>query len=378
MDFNKLINCRITNMKTTSLRFFFIGIIFFQLVSCSEKIIPAQSVRPMADSIGFAVHSRQMDSIMQRIKLNQADLLTAAVQSVPKQTVKAAISPHDDYTYAGWLYPAVLSQIKAGTVIIFGVAHKARKFNLENKIIFDSFSAWHGPYKNAEVSSMREDIMADLDTSVYLVHDEMQQVEHSVEALVPFLQYFNREVQIVSILVPYMPHQRMQAIAAELSRAINNAAQKRSWKWGRDYALLISNDAIHYGDQDWGGKNLAPMGTGEEGYKRVAVFERQIIDECLSGPLNKEMIEKFTEYTVKEDNYKEYKWTWCGRYSLPFGLLTSFYHQESHDQPLLTGHLLGYALSVDHDHIKVDDLGMGTTAPANLNHWVGYVGMVYY
>ena len=34
--------------------------------------------------------------------------------------------------------------------------------------------------------------------------NDMQTVEHSVEAIVPFLQAYNRDVEIVSILVPYM------------------------------------------------------------------------------------------------------------------------------------------------------------------------------
>ena len=355
-----------------------IGIIIYSFTSCTEKIETLQSVRPMADSIGFAVKGWQVDSIMQRINQIQGALLKTAVEAVPDVPVKAAISAHDDYTYVGYLYPAIVSQIKAKTVIIFGVAHKARKFNLENKIIFDSYSAWHAPYKNVKISSLREDIIANLDTSLYLVHDEMQKVEHSVEAVIPFLQYYNRNVQVVSILVPYMPYQRMQEIAAELGRAIYKAAQKRAWRWGKEYALLISNDAIHYGDQDWGGKNLAPLGAGQKGYEKVAAFENQIIDECLKGSLGKGMIEKFSAYTVKKENYKEYKWTWCGRYSVPLGLLTSCYLQDAHKQPLLTGHFVGYTTSVDHAHIKVDDIGMGATAPANLNHWVGYVGIVYY
>ncbi len=365
-------------MKIILKRILVIGFIFYLFTFCTNKMQPSQSVRSMADSIGFAVNGRQADSIMQRINRNQAALLKPAVEAVPEVPVKAAISAHDDYTYVGYLYPAVISQIKAKTVIIFGVAHKARKYALENKIIFDSYSVWHGPYKNVEISSLREDIIANLDTSLYLVHDEMQKVEHSVEAIIPFLQYYNRDVQIVSILVPYMPYKRMHEIAGELSQAVYKAAQERQWRWGTDYALLISNDAIHYGDKDWGGKNLAPLGTGQEGYERVAAFEKQIIDECLTGSLKKEMIKKFTEYTVKKEDYREYKWTWCGRYSVPLGLLTSYFLQEAYHQPSLTGHFIGYASSIDHAHIKVDDIGMGITAPANLNHWVGYVGMVYY
>jgi hypothetical protein len=43
----------------------------------------------------------------------------------------------------------------------------------------------------------------------------------------------------------------------------------------------------------------------------------------------------------------------------------------------LTGTFLDYASSVDHELIKVEDLGMGTTAIATQKHWVGYASIKY-
>ena len=81
-------------------------------------------------------------------------------------------------------------------------------------------------------------------------------------------------------------------------------------------------------------------------------------------------------YTIDDNNFKDYKWTWRGRYSVPFGLLTSFYLQKLFDIKL-TGTLVGYATSLDHPHIPVSDIGMGVTAPANIRHWVGYPAIGY-
>ena len=39
--------------------------------------------------------------------------------------------------------------------------------------------------------------------------------------------------------------------------------------------------------------------------------------------------------------------------------------------------MLGYRSSDLSTHIKIDDLKMGHTAPANSRHWVAYVGMGY-
>lgn len=106
--------------------------------------------------------------------------------------------------------------ITANTVIIFGVAHKARQLNLENQVVFDSYEYWKGPYGNIKVSGLREEIMGLLPRNLFQVNDSMQRMEHSVEAIIPFLQYYNHDIQVVSILVPYMSYGRMQEIAGPL------------------------------------------------------------------------------------------------------------------------------------------------------------------
>ncbi len=354
-------------------------IIFFGFfISCQKKEAKTVRVRGVVDRVGFATRAGQMDSILSRIRKDQRELFQQAEQRQPAQPWKIAISPHDDYTYVGYLYPALFSGIKAETVIIFGVAHKAKKLGLENKIIFDTYPYWHGIDHPLKISSLREELIAQLDTGLYEVNDSMQTIEHSVEALVPFLQYFNPKVQIVSILVPYMSYDRMQEIAKPLARAIRAVTQKRGWQWGKDFSLLISNDAVHYGDRDWGGKNFARYGSDRKGYNQAVAFEHRLIDSCLNGPLTLTKIKAFTRHTVQANDFRAYKWTWCGRYSVPLGLSVAFYLQkmQSANRPL-QGTLLGYATSIDHPHLKVDDLGMGVTAPANLHHWVGYAALCY-
>ena len=104
--------------------------------------------------------------------------------------------------------------------------------------------------------------------------------------------------------------------------------------------------------------------------------EYEIINNCLVGDIRPEKVEKFTQYTVQEQDFRKYKWTWCGRYSVPFGLLTAYYLQGE-ENTKLQGYFLGYGNSLDYPHIKVSDLRMGTTAIANQHHWVGYAAVGY-
>ena len=150
-----------------------------------------------------------------------------------------------------------------------------------------------------------------------VVHDSMETVEHSVEALIPFLQYQDRDIEIISILVPCMDYKRMQTISQHLASALNDIMRQKNLHWGEDVALLISSDAVHYGDEEWGGKDYAPYGTDSTGNEQAVSYEREIIRTCFEGELSVEKIARFYAYTVNPDNFREYRWTWCGRYSIP-------------------------------------------------------------
>lgn len=332
------------------------------------------------DTIGFAQYNWQMDQVMERIDITYGESIHASLKNAgitSRDTWKTVISPHDDYAYAGKLYPIALRNVKAKTIFLFGVAHKARLMNLENQIIFDSHDTWKGPYGDVKVSTYREDIIQQLPLSLFQVNDSMHRMEHSLEALIPFLQYQNRELEIVPILVPYMPFEQMNSIAILLAATIHKIEQENKLSWGSDFAIVISNDAVHYGDEDWGGKNFARYGADSLGYVKALQHENEII-QTITAELNPEKIKQFCNFTVQEENYKEYKWTWCGRYSVPFGLLTSYHLNQKHGTDPMKGVFLEYSTSIEQKKLEFEDLQMGVTAPAYLNHWVGYAALGYY
>ncbi len=358
-----------------------LGLSFLMFIQCqSSQDAPAEKLRALADTVGFAHTARQMDEVIRRIdeKSGKERQNILKMQNMGSENSwELVICPHDDYSYAGTLYPYVMKNLSAPTIILFGVAHKAKQFGAENQIIFDSYSHWRGPYGEIPVSPVREEIMKELPEGSYQVNDSLQTVEHSVEALLPFMQYYHRSVQIVSILVPYMSYEKMQEIAVPLSEAIAKVAEKHQWTWGKDYAFAISSDGVHYGDEDWGGKNMAPFGADSTGYQAATNKDMTIISECLIDQPDLQRIKRFVQYTVSQEDYREYAWTWCGRYSIPFGLLTAYYLTEnSHTKPLM-GKMLRYGTSISDKPLPVSDLGMGITAPANIHHWVSYAAIGY-
>jgi MEMO1 family protein len=366
---------RVTFLLFTILILFIISHLF---CSCMQDDRD-KKIRLPVDKVGFATTSSQMDTIVARIEREQGLRIREALANAgvtEDDQWKTVICPHDDYTYVGYLYPAVLQNLKAKTIILFGVAHKARQLNLENQVIFDSYRYWKAPKGNVPVSSFREEIIRKLPNGMYQVNDSMQSIEHSLEALVPFMQAFRPDLEIVPVLVPYMNFEREDEIACEIARAIFKAAQERNWKWGEDFAIAISSDAVHYGDEDWGGSNYAFFGTDTVGYWKATGHEWELI-RTLCGKFTPDSVKKFTSLTVDSTDYKKYKWTWCGRYSIPVGLLTSNYLADLCKINDLAGIPVGHSSSIDHTQIRVDDIGMGVTAPANMHHWVGYAGIGY-
>jgi len=356
-------------------------LIIFSIMSLLCIHLYAQKrIRQPVDTIGFATKAWQMDSIIKRIDrtygsfLDSFDNLTALKDN---SVYRLAICPHDDYTYAGYLYECVLHHIRAKTVIIFGVAHKAKKFSVEQKLVFDSFDEWKEPYGNMRISSLREDIIKNLPKDDYIIHDSLQQAEHSIEAIVPFLQYHTRDIQIVPILIPYMNFEMMEKYSMDLAMVIDNVIRENNFKWGYDFAFVISNDAVHYGDEDWGGKNYTTYGCDTAGYEKAKNHENEIISNSLLPLLDTACIHKFFNYTVQPGNWRDYQWPWCGRYSVPFGLLAGMYLNQINGGEKLKGIKTGYSTSIAHKPLPVEDLMMGKTAIATLHHWVGYAAIGY-
>jgi len=336
-----------------------------------------QSLRQPVDTVGFAQYSWQTDSLLARIERVQSVQLNETGELFDSSaSLRVAISPHDDYTYVGYLYPALLSHVKSDVVILFGVGHKARVFGIEDKIVFGTYRKWKSPRGTVEISELQNSIMKNLPAEQFTVNDSLQAVEHSMEALVPFLEYYNNDVKIIPIIVPAMSYERMEVIAASLSESIMKTMKEADLAWGTGWSIVISTDAVHYGNEDWGGKNYDRFGVDSAGYSRAVEYEKQIMSGMLEGDLTTEKIRAFSSCTVSDDDYREYKWTWCGRYAVPLGLLTAYDISVQTEAPL-TGLAVGYSTSIANKPVPVDDLGMGITAPARLAHWVGYAAVGY-
>jgi AmmeMemoRadiSam system protein B len=322
----------------------------------------AQSTKPIRDDVGFTWDAHQMERLV--------DYLSETETEPPAPSnVVAAIAPHDDYLYAATVYYPLYRVLRAKQVVIFGVTHGGVRQAMGNPhdiLILDDFKDWPGLGRSVGVSPLREYIKAHLDSSDFIVSDTAQALEHSIEAEIPFLQYFNPDVQITPVMVTQMPFERMNEVTDRLSKVIADYIEENHLVLGRDLAFLVSSDADHYGEDF----NNSPYGEDARAHEQATANDRRIAHKDLEGVLSSERMQDFIG---EMDSV-----VWCGRYAIPFGLLTSekIVHRLSGGQ--LEGRVLRYSDTYTESVLPLKGTGMGTTAPASYKHWCGWLSAAYY
>lgn len=334
------------------------------------------TVRPLVDTVGFSFNRNQIAAIIQLAEQLEQPALQQQRQQFAERPWIAGICPHDDHLLAGRVYVHLFQNMRATRYIIFGVAHKARDWGAENVVIFDNYDFWRAPYGPMKISALRDELIRSLPQSDFVVNNNWQSIEHSVEGIVPFIQHYHRQAEIVSILVPYMNWQRIDTLSAHLASALAAIIQRHQWKLGEDLAFICSNDGDHYGDQDWGGRNLAPFGADAAGYLKATQQDSSLIREHLTGELTATGLREFCFRVWGDEDIREYKIRWCGRFAIPLGLNTVRLLMTRLDHPPLRGYLLRYDTSYHLGKLPLD-IGIGTTAPNNIHHWVGYSAIGY-
>jgi AmmeMemoRadiSam system protein B len=344
-------------------------------------IKPRGDHRGQADIVGFASTAEQMDRVLSQCRNlaeKMQDVLSAQHGWTQDTAFVAGICPHDDYYYAGRLYSLVMPHIRAKRVILLGVFHKAKLFECNDRLVFDSYQTWSGPYGDIPVSSLRESIVKRLPATDYVIDNRMQMVELSVEAILPFLQAYDREVEIVPIIVPYMDWDTLDRLAGQVAIALIATCKENGWRLGHDLSLICSSDAVHYGDVGWGGANFAPFGAGIDGYNMAVSREIDLAEKYLCGSVSRQKLKEFLYQCVDSDDVTQYRIPWCGRFSIPFGLNVASRVTEALESRPLRGYLLDYGTSISEASLDVEGLdGLDSTAPNNLHHWVGYAAIGY-
>lgn len=159
--------------------------------------------------------------------------------SSEKQEAKGVIMPHAGYVYSGPVAGATISKVDVKqTAIILGTNHtgSGESFGIMTK------GSWLTPLGEIKIDT--EIAESVLKASSLLKEDTLCHLyEHSIEVIVPFLQYLRKDIKIVPIVVSGLGIiEEYQRLGKELADGFR--------KVGRSALFVASTDFTHYESKD--------------------------------------------------------------------------------------------------------------------------------
>jgi MEMO1 family protein len=328
--------------------------------------------RGQRDAVGFATNAAQMAEVW---RLAGEGPAPDALAGPPPAGARVAgvISPHDDYVYAGRVYRTIIPRVQARRVLLIGVFHGWRKFNARDRLVFDTYRTWRTPDGPVPVSPLRDELRARLPVGTVVVNDAWHDSEHSVEAVVYWLRHQRPDLEIVPIIVPVMGEARMRELADALARPLTALMREHGWELGRDLQIVISADAVHYG-ADFKHTPFGPGGA--DAYTRAVANDKRVL-QLLAGPVTDERAHAAIETFSDPADPGRYRLTWCGRFSIPFGLMLVRRMASALGERSVELRPVALATSLSAPPLPVETPGLGVTAPATLQHFVGYAAAAF-
>jgi len=328
-------------------------------------------LRGQQDVVGFASTPEQMRATWEA---SAAPPEPESFGPLPAPGVAGLVCPHDDYLYAGRVYRCTVPLVTARTVVLVGVFHRHRRFAARDLLVFDTGRAWRAPGGEVPASPLRDEIVAALPKGDALTSAVMHDSEHSLEAIVYWLRHRRPDLEIVPVIIPAARFERLAELSGRFGDALAAAMRRRGWQLGRDVAIVVSTDGVHYGTDF----RYTPYGDGGvDAYVRACARDRELLTGPLSGAVDAERVRSLFETFVDPENPDTYRMTWCGRFSVPFGLLLLADTARALGLPAPIGQPIAYGTSVGSPELPLREVGLGETAPANLYHWVSYPAVAF-
>jgi len=174
-------------------------------------------------------------------------------------------------------------------------------------------------------------------------------------------------------MVTQMPYKRIEEISSKLAAIISNYIKENKLQLGKDIFFLFSTDADHYG-KDF---NNAPFGEDKNAHKEATDLDKEIADKTFNGTLTDNKLRYLTN-ELWDTKDKKAKTLWCGRYPVPFGLMTTLKITKSLLDKNLNGKVVKYSDTYTEGVIPIKHTHLGLTAPFSLKHWVGFLSAGFY
>ena len=166
--------------------------------------------------------------------------LRALLQSKVPTTVSVrpealgALVPHAGYVYSGGVAGEVYARLEVpSTVLLLGTNHTG----MGSPFSLSQASAWRTPLGECPVNrTLQERLLLYVP---YLREDEeAHREEHSLEVQLPFLQYRNRSLSLVALVVGSYDQRELLLVGQGIGKILREEGER--------VALIVSTDFSHY------------------------------------------------------------------------------------------------------------------------------------
>lgn len=153
---------------------------------------------------------------------------------VEKRKVLGVISPHAGYIYSGATAGRLLASIKIPrTVVIIGPNHHGAGA----LAALSPDDEWQTPLGNVSVAKNLSSIL--MEKLPAIKEDTLAHLrEHSLEVQVPFLQYLQKDLEILPLCIGFGDYPGAEMVGQALAAAIE--------QYGEEVLVLASSDMTHY------------------------------------------------------------------------------------------------------------------------------------
>lgn len=159
------------------------------------------------------------------------DFISAYAFEGEKTVACAVLVPHAGYIYSGATAVKTLSKVKIPeTVILIGPNHTGQG----TKASVYPEGAWETPLGTSETD---DDVIGKLCSTGFYTRDTKAHArEHSLEVIVPIIQYFNPNAKIVCITMKFLAYDDLKTASDSLKYAVGD----------KNCLVIISSDFNHF------------------------------------------------------------------------------------------------------------------------------------
>ena len=214
-------------MKPYLKSIFSIFLAFFIASFFVVKTVYADNIR-MPVWAGKFYPAKQAD-LKQTINILTQKSKQTTVNIPPNKKLKAIILPHAGYIYSGFTAAHasfVLSEKQFNKVILIGPDHRIGF----NHCAISNVKGYQTPLGFIR---LHEDVNLLKKSNLFQTINKFQEVEHSLEVILPFLQYYLKQFQLIPIVIGRPPE--INVIADAIEPLLDS-----------DTLLTISSDLSHY------------------------------------------------------------------------------------------------------------------------------------